>query len=320
MVTVASGFETSVVESIAVVSILVALVVFFVVYGLRMQAHRERAKEQAASERYRELAALHSLAPSEERLLDQLAGTLKRARHKHLLLESQGRFNQAASKLLSRETVTAGEISGLRVKLGFTGRPIGLQPRSSVDIPVDSAVTVERAPGATLQGLVKASASNALRVRIENSSNPPPPEGARLRIVYQNESGVFAFETVVLIREESDLYLQHSEQLEKRQQRRHYRRPVDLPVTVYRHLSDEDPLDSEFTDIGGGGASLRNPDTRFETGDTLSLLFSLPDGELMELPATVIRTSRKRTILHVRYGNIREAQRDRIYRLLFYTS
>ncbi|MEX2443004.1 MAG: PilZ domain-containing protein [Alkalispirochaeta sp.] len=318
MNTVATGFETSLVESIAVVAIVAAVVLFFVLYGLHTQYRRERVREQIAADRYRELAHLHNLTPSEERLVEQLAGALARAHDTYLLLENQGTFNQAA-EMLTRELVTAGQISGLRVKLGFTGRPIGLQPRSSVDIPAESAVTVERAPDSVLQGIVKASASNALRIRIEESERLPT-EGTQLRVVYQNEAGMFAFDTVVLIREEADLYLQHSERIDKRQQRRHYRRALQLPVSVYRHLSEEDAQQSEFIDVGGGGASLHNPSARLDAGDTISLVFQPLEGEVMEVPATVIRTSRKGAVLHVRYGNIREAQRDRIYRMLFYTS
>jgi hypothetical protein len=319
MNTVAVGFETSLAESIAVIAIVVALVVFLVIHGLRVQYRRERERDHEAAERYRELADALRLTPSEEQLVEQLAGTLRRPRDKHLLLESQGQFNQAAGTLLQRDTVTAGQVSGLRVKLGYTGRPIGLHPRSSVDLPVDSAVTIESATGRVLEGKVKSSASNALRVHIDHGV-APLPEGVPVQVVYQNESGRFAFDTTVLLREDLDLYLQHTEDIAKEQQRRHYRRAMQLPVSVYRDLSDDDPLQSEFVDLGGGGASLRNPDLRFDTGDTLGLMFELPSGELMELPATVTRTSRKRTILHVRYGNIRESQRDRIYRLLFYTS
>lgn len=319
MTTVASGFETSLIESIAVISIIIALVVFFVVYGLHKQRQREHARELAGAQRYRELVQRHQLTPSEEDLIQQLVDTLKRSREAYRLLESQGRFNRAAAELLSRETVTAGQISALRVKLGYTGRPIGLQPHSSVDIPLGAVVRVEQRRAGAQEATVTASPSNSLCLRVEEDSTAPAA-GTQLRVVYQNESGVFAFSTVVLIREGVHLFLQHSEEIEKQQQRNHYRRTMQLPVRVYPQITDEDPLESECIDLGGGGASLYNPDTRFEAGDTLYLGFDLPEGDPIELPATVIRTSRKRTVLHVRYGNIREAQRDRIYRMLFYTS
>lgn len=319
MTTVASGFETSLIESIAVISIIIALVVFFVAYGLHKQRQREQARELAGAQRYRELVQRHQLTPSEEHLIQHLASTLKRGREAYRLLESQGRFNRAAAELLSRETVTAGQISALRVKLGFIGRPIGLQPHSSVDIPVGAVVRVEQPRAGAQEATVTASPSNSFCLRWEEDSTAPAA-GTQLRIVYQNESGVFAFSSVVLIRDAGYLYLQHSEQIEKQQQRTHYRRAMQLPVRVYPQITDEDPLESECIDLGGGGASLYNPDTRFEAGDTLYLGFDLPEGDPIELPATVIRTSKKRTVLHVRYGNIREAQRDRIYRTLFYTS
>ncbi|MFP4209989.1 MAG: hypothetical protein ACLFR8_02005 [Alkalispirochaeta sp.] len=53
--------------------------------------------------------------------------------------------------------------------------------------------------------------------------------------------------------------------------------------------------------VGGGGASLYN----------------LEHPRSLDLVATVLRTSRGGGVIHVRYGNIRESDRDRVYRLLF---
>ncbi|MFW5827371.1 MAG: PilZ domain-containing protein [Alkalispirochaeta sp.] len=319
MVTVASGFETSIFESVAVVSIIAILVAFFVAYGVRSRHRREYVRDRIGLERYRELIHLHNLTPSEQHVIQQMASTLKRPRDAYRLMERQGWFNQAAIQLLDQNEITAAQVSGLRIKLGFTGRLIGTQPQSSVDIPVESAITVEYPRGARLEGIVTASASNALRVRLEDEDTPLPP-GTRAHVEYRNEAGVFTFDTVVLIREGEDALLQHSERIEKRQQRRYYRRAMRLPIRVSRQLSEEEPEETELLDLGGGGASIRNPATRYERGDILKLVLPTDDGEVLQLPAMVIRTSRGRTVLHLRYGNIRESQRDRIYRMLFYTS
>jgi len=156
MVTVASGFETSLFESVAVVSIIAVLVGFFIVYGVRARNRRERTRDRVGLDRYRELIHFYRLTPSEQRVIQQMAITLKRPRDAYRLMERQGQFNQAAVKLLNRDEITAAQVSGLRVKLGFTGRLIGAQPRSSVDIPVGSAVTMEYTGGARREGIVTA--------------------------------------------------------------------------------------------------------------------------------------------------------------------
>ncbi|HKK48226.1 MAG TPA: hypothetical protein VJ932_03975, partial [Alkalispirochaeta sp.] len=220
MVTVATGFETSPLESVAVISIVVILVGFFIIYGVRSRNRRERIRDRAGLDRYRELVLFYNLTPSEQRTIQQMATTLKRPRDAYRLMERQGQFNQAAANLLGSDEITAAHVSGLRVKLGFTGHPIGAQPRSSVDIPVDSSVTVETRGGPHLEGIVIASASNAMRIRLEDDSASLAP-ATGVRVVYQNESGVFTFDSVVLIREDLEVALQHSEQIDKRQQRRH---------------------------------------------------------------------------------------------------
>jgi hypothetical protein len=314
--TVADGFLTSPYEIAAIVVIFLGLLGFFLAYYLRKRRLRDAQRSEANAARYRELVAMYGLSRSDEDLVARMARRLKRQDEPHVVLENQGLFNRAAQLLMAEEGVSTGWVSGLRVKLRFTGKPIGMQLYSSVDIPPGSSLLLRTLRGTTFGGTVSDTAKGTLHLHLAADA-PSLPRGTQVHVVYQNKSGVFEFDTAVLTAEGTELHLQHSEQIEKHQQRHHFRRAIDLPVGVTPLLSDDPPLESRFVDIGGGGASILNPEKRFRSGDTFHLTFA-PEGEReISVLCTVLRTSRHNEVLHVEYGPIREPTRDRIYRLLF---
>ncbi|MFW5643586.1 MAG: PilZ domain-containing protein [Alkalispirochaeta sp.] len=299
----------------------------------------------------------YGLSRSDEEVISVLATYLRRNTAAYLLLQSQGLFNQAATLALADRVVTPGSLSSLRVRLGFTGRVVGAQLHSSVDIPPGASVLLELRRSREVPATVLSASTDTLRVTLQPTSvttshndEPRLTPGRTVRVVYQNEAGVFAFESAVLQRKGVELSLQHSEDIVSIQKRDHYRKKIRLPVSVSSALSDDDPVPSEFLDIGGGGASLYNPDKRFQPGDSIFLTFSVGaegdsgrEGQIaqegraggdsqfakevqtgrlehprsLDLVATVLRTSLGGRVIHVRYGNIRESDRDRVYRLLF---
>ena len=172
-----------------------------------------------------------------------------------------------------------------------------------------------KAATAPVHGQVIEAQPDALRVRLDGA-NTPLTDGSFVHVVYQNDAGVFEFDSAVLLREASEVQLQHAEEISGVQVRA-LRRELRIPVYVSSAICDDEADLSQFIDIGGGGASLENPGRRFSAGDTVELTFH-PDGNrALNLIATVVRTSRNGSVLHVKYGNIRESSRDRVYRLLF---
>lgn len=339
----AAGFQTPIVEIVAVAVVIIGVVAGFGLYAFRKNRIERLERHIANAARYRELVQIHALTPTDEHTIQILARHLRDPSQKHLLLQSQGLFNQSATLALEDEAVGAGQISALRVKLGYSGRLIGLQPRSSVDIPAGSGVLVERAESARRSARVQRSASarhSARRQRsAARSSVPVPatvvgsesgtfrisvgddaptfPTASSVHVVYQNDAGVFEFDTVVLQRDNTVIDLQHVESIQALQQRRHYRKAITLPVYVSDATVAEEATATVFIDIGGGGASFRNPDKLFRRGDTVELSFHPDEHDELNLTATVVRTSEEGAVAHVRYGQIRESSRDRVYRLLF---
>jgi len=103
--------------------------------------------------------------------------------------------------------------------------------------------------------------------------------------------------------------------LKRYQKRRYYRKQIALPVHVYPFDSDT-PLLSKSRDIGGGGASLLNPEGHFKVGDDIELRFKPDDAEI-RVTGTVVRVSDSGRTIHVNYEHIRDSLRDRIYNAIF---
>ena len=70
-------------------------------------------------------------------------------------------------------------------------------------------------------------------------------------------------------------------------------------------------------DLGGGGASLINPEMNFRPKDGIDLLFSTSNESHIALTAEVIRVSADGQTLHVAFGHMPESNRDRIFNYLF---
>ncbi|MEX2444095.1 MAG: PilZ domain-containing protein, partial [Alkalispirochaeta sp.] len=305
-------------EIIAIIVVVVGLIALLTGYYLRRrnEQHRRHAREDA--QRYQELVRESGLTPSQESVIGTLTQHLHRHTAKHVLLQNQGVFNQAAALALEDEEVSSDQISALRVKLGFTGTPVGMHPRSSVDIPPGATLLIKKPRRTPVHGQVIEAQEESLSVQLDDA-DAPLTDGSIVHVIYQNDAGIFRFDSTVLLREGAEVHLQHAEEITQVQQRGQFRRELHIPVYVSSAISNDEADLSQFLDIGGGGASLENPGKRFSAGDAVELTFH-PDGNrALNLIATVVRTSRGGSVIHVKYGNIRESSRDRVYRLLFNT-
>lgn len=312
----ATGFETPLFEIVAIIVVVVGVIVLLAGYYLRRRNEKQRRHAREDAQRYQELVRESGLTPSQESVIGTLAQHLHRHTSKHVLLQNQGVFNQAAALASEDEEVSSGQISALRVKLGFSGTPMGMRPRSSVDIPPGAALLIQKPRRTPVHGQVIEATEDTLRVQLDDA-DAPLTDGSFVHVIYQNDAGIFGFDSTVLLREGEQVRLQHAEEITHVQQRAQFRREMHIPVYVSSATSNDEADLSQFIDIGGGGASLENPAGRFSAGDTVELTFH-PDGKrALNLIATVVRTSRRDSVIHVKYGNIRESSRDRVYRLLF---
>jgi c-di-GMP-binding flagellar brake protein YcgR len=144
----------------------------------------------------------------------------------------------------------------------------------------------------------------------------PFRRGEALRVYFQNRAGLFSFDSRILGVDDQGIRLRHAEEIRRIQRRKYYRKRVSQPVGVRDPGTEEQPVRSTLYDLGGNGASLKNPGRRYTAGDVVELSF-MAAGERFSLVSEVLRTSKNGDVLHVRFAPMRETTRDRIIGALF---
>ncbi|MFW5689139.1 MAG: PilZ domain-containing protein [Spirochaetota bacterium] len=312
---ISSAYRTSPFEVILVLLMILGLMAGLVVYAMYWSRRERRHQEELSRRLFEEKASQLSLTPSQRELLERMRRYLKDESQIHQLVTDEVAFNAAAARLRENGEANAQTIAALRVTLGFHAGRTDRAPRSSTSIPEGATVLIARNRyRKPMKAKVLAPQPDAFRVRlIEEGSRLPP--GAGVDVFFQSNAGVFTFHTTVLAEHGSEARLSHSEDLKKYQKRKYYRRRIEIPVHVFP-FDSEQPLLSKSRDIGGGGASLVNPEGHFKVGDDLELRFR-PDDTEIRVTGTVVRVSDSGKTIHVNYEHIRDSLRDRIYNAIF---
>ncbi len=314
--TVSRGFERSPLEIVLVIVSVLAFITLLII-AYRIQRRRIRRQQRTiADRRYRELVEKRSLTPSEQNLVRRMVRFLKDPEKKYLILISQPTFNFCAAKLRKKEAVTASSIAELRNRLGFRLQGPEQIPASSAELPEGQGLLIIGIKGnLKAQGRVWKQEPRSLVVELVEGS-PTFREREPVRIYFQNRSGLFSFNSSVQSVQKRTVLLEHGEEIKRIQRRKYYRKRISQPVAVRRPDSEEQYTVSTFYDLGGNGASLKNPQKRFSAGNDLELTF-LAAGERFTLVAEVLRTSKNGEVLHVHFAPMRETTRDRIIGALF---
>ncbi len=311
-----TGFAGSPLE-IAIVAAFVAFFFGGLIYLARRRTRKEdQTRREHAEQLYKELKEKHKLTPTEEEAISQLSNYLNRPERKYVLIESQAMFNAAAGPALRDGRVSEGTLSALRVKLDYTEQATNKPPHSTADLPQGASVLVGKQKQRTIKARVLEPTETSFRLQTDVEERPFV-FGTLVRVIYQNNIGIFAFTCAVEGFNEGVLSLTHDEEPDRIQRRKHYRAELHLPVHIRGTAKKGKPKQSEFLDIGGGGASLKNPDKQFQAGDHIELTFHPDSRQPLRVQASVIRTSQEDSVLHVKFEQMREPMRDRIYRLLF---
>jgi hypothetical protein len=309
-----SGFSSTPVEVALATAFILLFVLFFLILFVR-QRKAERLRRAAEEERrYREHLQSASLTSLDRANIEELASRVQVAAYR--LFEEQGVFNRAAKVAREEGVLERAQIAALRVKLGFAGTMVGSRPSSSTEIPPDAGVEITDRRGRSFSARVLSPTTAAFRVEPEPGSYQPPT-GSPLKVVYESGGGIFSFTSHLLRFEEGIMELEHSEDLKGQQRREHARRPVEVAVELERLDEGGDRYSSVTIDIGGGGATILNPQAIFREKDELMVSLYFPKQEALHLRAKVIRTSHEGELLHLRWVAIPEADRDRIYGFLF---
>ncbi len=313
---VSSGFVQSPLEILIVILLLIG---FFGFLLLMYRIQKKRAKRKLfkqSQEKFERLVKKFDINPSEQALIRKLADFLKKPEKEYLLLLNQATFNSSVNKLKAKEELPAVAVTGLRLKLGFSAQDPEKRPSSSAELPQGMGVIIITEGGKKYPGKVTDCQAQSLAVHLEDPT-APISRGNPVTLYFQNRSGIFAFTTFVQERKGTAVYLDHSDKIVRHQRRKYYRKRLLLPLFIKPAGSEEVPVRSIMLDLGGGGASLKNPYARFKSGDDLELSFH-PAGEKQFFILTeVLRVSKNGKILHVRFGPLKETTRDRIIGFLF---
>ena len=310
------GFAASQTETILLLTAFLlfvgALVAFFAV-----RSHREKkARLYAAHKTFKKHAENRNLTWHEQEALDALAKHLHAPERKHLLVVSQGMFNSCAGRALDENEITEEQVSALRVKLGFAGKQTDKPPKSTTELPAGAGVLIDEKDHEPVRARVREHRADFFEVQLDEDARDFALDRP-VTVVYQTNSGMFAFDTEVRAHEGPVLRLAHSEKPQRLQRRRYYRRDVDMPVYVRNTGDEASPKLTHFLDVGGGGASIRNPNGEVKKGSDVELTFHPNSEERLNLHGRVVRTSRQGSVLHIKFERLRESARDKVYRVLF---
>lgn len=290
--------------------VIVPLALIAVVTVLRLRHGRLLAAARA-EETFGAALRKRALPPDQASLISRLARHAPDPMRKHELLSSPRVFQAALDRARRAESIDEGQIAALRVALGFGTRQGEGTVYSTTEIAAETALIVEQEKVRRFRAKAEAVEAAGITIVTEDGE-VPPAVGASLQVYFKREAGVFTFSSRVVSLQGSRARIAHSESISRYQKRQYYRRKLAIPVQVRVAGSEEKPASYRFVDIGGGGASISNPDLRFRPGDDIEITFEPPGGESMELVGEVVRLSEAGKVMHVAFGPLREATRDRI--------
>ncbi|MFP4376334.1 MAG: PilZ domain-containing protein [Spirochaetales bacterium] len=312
---IAEAYQPSALE-LTVFTLLLALLIGGLVSYTIHRSRRERRHQIELSERlFAETVSQRDLTPSQVDILRQMQQYLRDRTQIHQLVSDEFAFNAAASRLREESDISPQVIAALRVKLNFHADRTHRAPRSSAAIPEGATVLVARNRyRKPFRCRVLQPLPEAFRLEIVDTENRLPP-GAGVDVFFQSSAGVFTFHTTVLSESEGIAELSHSEEVRRYQKRRFYRRKLHIPVRV-ELVDDGECVRSTLHEVGGGGASLLNPENKLRVGQDITLIFAPADEEL-RIKAHVVRLSDGGRTVHVNYEQIKEPLRDKIYHAIF---
>ena len=296
-------------------------IAFLVVFSARQVKKRREETEKQEKDLLARIMRTKHLLPDEIDMLNGLVRNLRKGQRLFELLERSSVFNACVRRYRESEPVQASALSSLRVKLGFRAEGPERIPHS----------TAELAPGTQLillygkkklVGSVAKLDEDFLLISTDDRVSLPAP-GTRLSILLQKKSGLYRFKTVVGRPQGNMVRLRHTEEIVRVQRRKFYRRRTSLPVMLRKAAGGVGGVEglewrrTRLKDLGGGGASMEAPGGNIGVGEEVEVAFQLKKGPPVRVQGVVVRLSGNRRVMHVQFGPMGEAQRDRIIAHLF---
>ena len=277
----------------------------------RRQNARRSARRPAGSPDRRGPSRL-DLSPELERIFSRLGWLLKNPAQRGRLLDDQALFLKAARRALREGIASETQLLALARRAGFDLREIDSDAMSTLKLAAGVEISVADDQYNSGAGSIVMVHPETLRVRLRRGQTEFRA-GTALDAVCNSNRGMYQFRTVVRGTGGHTLHLEHTSDVQQVQRREHRRHDIEVPVEL-RH-PDGTTHRTRTTDLSIGGAALRNPRRAFNTGSRV-VVQADGHGSRISIPATVVRVSRGGKILHLRFGEISEATRHRLFRTI----
>lgn len=314
---------------------LTALFVVVFAYSLiyrRMTAGRRLARETHSASRFIEVCHDLRLPPGDRELLRQLAEYLPHPREElHILLREREVFQRALDALLHSEYQdqerpgAARPFTALAVRLGFKAQSSGRIVRSTGDLPPDTILF--NADDTPLFRVLEVHPAHLDVVLLKDL--PADWKNNRdLELNFRRREGYYMIEASIIATEtgtgvaETRAVLSHNQgRITRRQNRKHFRRDIRLPVRFGKTAA-------HTVNLSGGGALIELDTTASyakkqepveipRPGDTLELVLEINPRTIVRCTARAILVQDEGRSLQLEFATIQAADRDRIIKLLF---
>lgn len=319
---ISSGFQSSTNETIGF--IIVVAVIFIILMGYQLYLNRTKGTpkkkntpthEPVLQHRSKTRRDLIELSKSEQRVMDHLTWMLKDPTRQDRLIDDDKLLVRVSRQAIREGIVAEADVLRLLRKLEVDHEALSSGGRSSDTIPSGAEVSISDQNLNVAAGTLLLAADSGLRVRLEKGQRSMQP-GTAVEVVCGGGDGLFRFHSAILQRSGKEVLLQHSHHVETVQRRKFRRRELEVPVEISLPGIDERTIQSKSQDLSIGGAALKNPKKRIMTGSMVRLIIDTGSSSPVEISGTVVRSSRRGKTIHVRFENVTDDTRHRLFRKL----
>jgi hypothetical protein len=302
---------------IAVFVVLLAGVFTAILIVHRHQVRRDlERKLDHAQSRFNRCIRECNLNQTDMTILENMVKLLNDPTRVHQLVENQAIFNTYASELAHCTVFMEADIAALRLKLGFKPREPQQVFHSTAELNTDMPVLIVQKNKIVSHGRILDMKPRGMEIALAHR-NLNHRRGVPIQIYFQTPTGLYGFPSSIRTSGNRTIEVSHSEHVRRTQRREFYRACVLLPASVRDPDGSQEAVHTTLTELGGGGASIQNPDQRFANGDCVNLCFRDGKKKTIEINGEVVRLSHRGKIAHIEFYALSECDRDRIIGLLF---
>ncbi|HKK49710.1 MAG TPA: PilZ domain-containing protein [Alkalispirochaeta sp.] len=319
---ISSGFQSSTNETIGFIIVMAVIFVSLMGYQIYLNRTKGKPKKKKTTDHQPVLQRrpqtrrdLIDLSKTEQRVMDHLTWMLKDPKRQDRLIDDDRLLVRVARQAIREGIVTETEVLRLLRTLQVDHEALSSGGRTSETIPSGAEVSISDRNLNIAAGTLLLTADSGLKVRLDKGHRSIQP-GTAVEVVCGGGDGLFRFHSAILQRSGKEVLLQHSRHVESVQRRKFRRRDLEVPVVITLPGIDERHLDSKSQDLSIGGAALKNPKKRIMTGSMVRLIIDAGSSSPVEISGTAVRSSRRGKTVHIRFENVSEDTRHRLFRKL----